>query len=93
MDSTATGRDSRELGRLEIDAILEFAAGGWAAVEVKLGTSMVPDAEVNLLKLRDERVDLDRVGTPAFLAIVTGTEYGYTLPSGVHVIPLGALAG
>ncbi|MCL2780105.1 MAG: DUF4143 domain-containing protein [Actinomycetia bacterium] len=32
-----------------------------------------------------------RTGQPAFLAVVTGTEYGYTLPSGVHVVPLGAL--
>ena len=38
-----------------------------------------------------ERVDTDRVGRPWFLAIVTGTEYGYTLPSGVHIIPIGAL--
>ena len=77
---------------LEVDAILEFAKGGWAAVEVKLGTSNVSAAETSLLKLRDERVDLDRVGPPTFLAVVTGTELGYTLPSGVHVVPLGALA-
>jgi hypothetical protein len=37
-------------------------------------------------------VDLNRVGPPAFLAVVTGTEYAYTLPSGVHVVPLAALA-
>lgn len=76
---------------LEADAILEFSRGGWAAAEVKLGTRGVPAAEASLLKLRDERVDLDRVGRPTFLAIITGTEHGYTLPSGVHVIPLGAL--
>lgn len=76
---------------LEIDAILEFVEGEWAAVEVKLGTRHIPEAEANLLKLRDERVDTDRVGRPRFLAIITGTEYGYTLPSGVHIIPIGAL--
>ncbi len=36
-------------------------------------------------------MDTRTVGEPAFLAIVTGTEYAYTLPSGVHVIPLGVL--
>lgn len=76
---------------LEIDAILEFARGDWAAVEVKLGASRVPEAEGNLLRLREERVDLARIGAPRFLAVVTGTEHGYTLPSGVHVVPLGAL--
>ena len=76
---------------LEVDAILEFGSGDWAACEVKLGDRRVPEAEAALLKLRDERVDTDRMGEPQFLAVITGTEYGYTLPSGVHVIPLGAL--
>jgi predicted AAA+ superfamily ATPase len=76
---------------LEIDAVLEYP-GSWAAVEIKLGSKEVPRAESNLLKLRDDRVDTELVGQPAFLAVVTGTEAGYTLPSGVHVIPLGALA-
>lgn len=66
--------------------------GDWAAVEIKLGSSRIPEAEANLLKLRDERVDTERMGSPRFMAVVTGTEYGYTLPSGVHVIPLGTLS-
>jgi predicted AAA+ superfamily ATPase len=76
---------------LEVDAILEYPDGRWAAVEVKLGSTRIPDAEASLLTLRDNRVDLNRVGPPAFLAIVTGTQYAYTLPSHVHVIPLGVL--
>ncbi|MDR1354782.1 MAG: DUF4143 domain-containing protein [Propionibacteriaceae bacterium] len=76
---------------LEIDAIAEFADGGWAAIEVKLGAKHIPAAEAQLLSLRDNRVNLDRLGKPKFLAIITGTEYGYTLPSGIHVIPLGTL--
>lgn len=90
------GRDGRiyhyrDNTGLEVDAIVELGDGAWAAFEVKLGASMVADAERNLLKLRDERVDLDRVGAPACLAVITGTEYAYTLPSGVHVVPLGCL--
>ncbi len=82
----------RDSTGLEIDAIIEYPDDGyWGACEVKLGQSQVEAAERNLIKLRDERVDLDRVGEPAFLAVVTGTEYAYTLPSGVHVIPLGTL--
>lgn len=77
---------------LEVDAILEFPnEGQWAACEIKLGASRIPEAERNLLKLRDERVDVDQVGAPAFLAVITGTEYAYTLPSGVHIVPLATL--
>lgn len=81
----------RDSNNLEVDAIVEFRDGDWAAIEIKLGSKNIPEAEANLLKLRDTQVDLDRVGPPRFMAVVTGTEYGYTLPSGVHVIPLGAL--
>lgn len=76
---------------LEVDAILEYPDGRWAAVEVKLGSTRIPEAEKSLLTLRDNRVDLKRVGPPTFLAVITGTEYAYTLPTGVHVIPLGLL--
>lgn len=81
-------RDSNDL---EVDMIVEFSDGTWAALEVKLGPMHIPKAEASLLKLRDERVDLSIAGEPAFLAVITGTEHGYTLPSGVHVVPLGAL--
>lgn len=82
----------RDSTGLEIDAIIEYPEDGkWGACEVKLGASHIPDAERNLLKLRDERVDTARVGEPTYLAVITGTQYAYTLPSGVHVIPLGVL--
>ena len=77
---------------LEVDLILEFEDRTWAAIEVKLGASRIAEAEKSLLMLRDARVDLIRVGPPVFLAVVTGTEYAYTLPTGVHVVPLAALA-
>jgi len=76
---------------LEVDAILEFADWSWAGIEVKLGSSEIPKAEANLLKLAHERVDTSKAGDPRFLAIITGTEYAYTLPSKVHVVPLATL--
>lgn len=76
---------------LEVDAIIEFADGGWAAIEIKLGESRIPQAETSLLRLRDERVDLDRIGPPRFLAIITSGANGYTLRTGIHVIPLATL--
>lgn len=79
----------RDSNGLEIDAIIDTDEG-WGAVEVKLGSSQFALAEQNLLKFQDT-VDTARVGAPAFLAIVSATEIAYTLPSGVHVIPLAAL--
>ena len=84
--------DYRDNTGLEVDLILEFEDRTWAAIEVKLGASRIAEAEKSLLTLRDARVDLSRVGPPVFLAVVTGTEYAYTLPTGVHVVPLAALA-
>ncbi len=76
---------------LEVDAVIEFPGGRWAAVEVKLGEARVAEAESHLLKLARERVDTARAGEPMFLAVVTASEFARTLPSGVHVIPLGTL--
>ncbi|MDO5671404.1 MAG: DUF4143 domain-containing protein [Actinomycetaceae bacterium] len=76
---------------LEIDAIIETWDGRWAGIEVKLGANRVAQGEAALLKLARERVDITRIGEPAFLAVITGSEYAYTLPSGVHVIPLATL--
>lgn len=80
----------RDSSGLEVDFILEFADGAWAAIEAKLGEKAVSSAEAQLLKLRNV-VNTDLAGPPVFLAVVTGTEFGYTLPSGVHVVPLAAL--
>ena len=82
----------RDESGLEVDAIIEYPGRTWAGCEIKLGSTMIDSAERNLLRLRDERIDEQRMGPPAFLAVITGTEYGYTLPSGVHVVPLAALA-
>lgn len=87
IDATCFGY--RDDSGLEADLIIEFAEGGWAAVEVKLGESerVVDAAERNLLRLKNDRMTT----TPEFMAIVTGGLAAYTLPSGIHVIPLSAL--
>ena len=65
---------------LAVDAIVETAAGAWMGVEIKLGgEGPVEEGVRNLLKLRD-RVDPDRTGPPAALAVITGVGHGYTRP-------------
>ena len=83
-------RHYRDNVRLEIDVVIEYP-DAWAAIEAKIGSTEVPKAEQNLLRLANDKVDVTKVSPPAFLAIVTGTEAVYTLPSGVHVIPLATL--
>ena len=56
-----------------------------------MGGVVLEGPRANLLRLRDGRIDLERMGQPRFLAVVTGTEHGHTLHSGVHVVPLATL--
>ena len=75
---------------LEVDAIVDAGAGGWAAFEIKLGAGRVEEAARTLLRFA-ERVDTGRCGAPAALGVITATDYGYQRPDGVGVIPLGVL--
>ena len=76
---------------LEVDAIVETAAGAWMGVEIKLGgEGPVEEGVRNLLKLRD-RVDPERTGPLAALAVITGVGHGYTRPDGVVLAPITAL--
>jgi hypothetical protein len=72
-------------------AVIQLRDGRWAAFEVKLGQQAVDRAAAALLKLAD-RIDLDRHGRPAALAVITGWGYAYRRTDGVAVIPIGALA-
>ena len=79
----------RDESGLEADVVLEFDDGHWAALEIKLGesTKVITAAEKNLIRLRDTRM----VNPPDFLAVITGGTSGFTLSSGIHVLPLSAL--
>ena len=77
---------------LEVDAIIQTAAGVWLPVEVKLGSTaaIIDEAAASLLKFKD-RVDASRMGEPPSLLVVTATGYAYRRPDGVTVAPIGAL--
>jgi len=87
----AVVRHYRDNTGLEVDAIVETAAGAWAAFEVKLGHAQIDEAATHLLTFA-ERVDTTVCGRPATLAVIVATGYGYERPDGVAVIPVGALA-
>lgn len=75
---------------LEADLVIELADGRWGAIEVKMGNREIDAAASNLLKLRN-RVDLEKMGTPSFLMVLTGGQFAYTRSDGVHVVPLATL--
>ena len=81
----------REDSGLEADAIVQRRDGKWAGFEVKLGQAGVDDGARSLLRVA-ERVDAERHGPPAALAVITGWGYAYRRPDGVGVIPVGALS-
>lgn len=80
----------RDKSGLEADAVIHLNDGRWALVEVKLGQSWVDEGACNLLRLK-QKIDSDRMGEPAFLAVITGTDFAYTRDDGVHVIPITCL--
>lgn len=80
----------RDSSDLEVDAIIETADGRWAAFEVKLGHGQVEDGAATLARFA-KRIDTDRCGEPASLAVIVGSGYGYRREDGIDVIPIGAL--
>ncbi|MHC1787395.1 MAG: ATP-binding protein [Christensenellales bacterium] len=80
----------RDRNGLQADAIIHLHDGRWAAVEVKLGVSMVDEAARNLLRLRDA-VDLEKMNKPSFLLVLTGDKYAYRREDGIYVVPLACL--
>jgi len=81
----------RDSNGLEVDAILDCGDGRWGAVEVKLGGEAAIEQAAATLHKFARQVDVSRSGSPAFLAVVTASGYGYRREDGVQVIPIGAL--
>lgn len=75
---------------LEIDAIVELQNGDWGAFEIKLGAGFIEEAEKNLITFK-EKVDLEKMGAPKFLCILTGIDYSYKTDNGVYVISIANL--
>ena len=59
-------------------------------MEIKLGEGQVEAAAASLLRFANQ-LNLERTGSPAFLAVVCGKGYGYRRPDGIAVVPVGAL--
>ncbi len=81
----------RDDAKLEVDVIVQTGDGRWMAAEVKLGgADAIDEAARSLRQLRD-KVDTDRIGPPAKLAVITATGYAYDRPDGITVLPITSL--
>lgn len=80
-------RDGRDR---EIDAVVELPDGRWGAFEIKLGTDQVDEAAGKLLKLRNFFAGEGTV--PCSLCVLSGmSDFAYTRPDGVSVVPIASL--
>ena len=73
---------------LEIDSILEFSDGEYAAVEIKLGPNQIEEATNNLLKFYDNMIK-----KPKFMCIIVGKCNSIVKDpkTGIYIIPITAL--
>ncbi|MCY4198532.1 MAG: DUF4143 domain-containing protein [Gammaproteobacteria bacterium] len=76
---------------LEVDAIVQTAAGQWLPIKVKLGGGEAIDqAAKSLLRLRD-RMDVERTSAPAKLIVMTANGYAVERHDSVSIVPIGCL--
>lgn len=81
----------RDRTGLECDAVIHLRNGSYALIEVKLGgDKTIDEASANLMKLRD-KIDTDKMQSPAFMMVLTCTEFAYRRDDGVYVVPIGCL--
>jgi len=77
---------------LEVDAIVDGGPGRWGAFEIRLGQGRIEETARALVKFAG-RVDTERCGEPAVLAVITGSGYGYRRADGVCVVSLARRLG
>ena len=80
----------RDNNNHEVDIIITLDDGRWGALEVKMNPAAADGAAASLLRFKD-KVDLDKVGEPAFLGVVTTRTAAVRRQDGVHILPIAAL--
>ena len=81
----------RDKNDFEVDAIIHFNNGKWAAIEIKLfDDDAIEKACKNLIKFKNN-INNERMKEPSFLMVVTGTKNAYRREDGVFVVPIDCL--
>lgn len=80
----------RDANGHEVDAVVTFGEGRWAAFEIKLSPVAIDSAAANL-KAFSARVDQSLHGPPSCLGVITASGPGGRRADGVDVVPLATL--
>lgn len=81
----------RDKADREADAVISFADGSWALLEVKLGDKEEIETASEKLVLLAKDINKKEHPEPAFLMIVTAQKVAYKDDNGVYVVPLCCL--
>ena len=66
--------------------------GKYGLIEIKLGGERFIEEGAKSLKAMEAKIDTDKMNTPSFLMVLTGTgDYAYRRQDGVFVAPIGCL--
>jgi len=77
---------------LECDAVLHLRNGSFGLIEIKLGGDKLIDEGATTLKTLGKKIDTDKMKSPSFLMVLTGTgKYAFRREDGVYVVPIGCL--
>ena len=76
------------VSKLEVDSILEFENGEYAAVEIKLGINQIDEAKKTLLKFEENMIK-----KPKFMCIITSNSEAVVKDreTGIYILPITAL--
>ena len=82
----------RDKGGQECDAVVHLRNGNYGLIEIKLGGDRLIEEGAKSLKSMEAKIDTDKMNTPSFLMVLTGTgDYAYRRQDGVYVVPIGCL--
>lgn len=82
----------RDKSGLECDAVIHLRNGSYGLVEIKLGGDRNIEAGPESLRTLADRIDSDKMNSPSFKMILTGTApYAYCRKDGILVVPAGCL--
>ena len=82
----------RDRSGLECDTVIHLRNGHYGLAEIKLGgDTLITEGAANLNALA-EKIDTDKMPSPSFMMIVTGTgHFAYRREDGIYIVPIGCL--
>ena len=82
----------RDKSGLECDAVIHLRNGSYGFIEIKLGGERLIEEGASNLTALCRKLDTDKMKSPSFLMVLTGTgDYAYRRSDGIMIVPIGCL--